>query len=215
MALKYGICTNKQCHLAVHEALQERDETEFVCSNPECKLPLTEIKLNGDNGVPRKMQVLLGIVFVLVIVAAVGYLQPRPTLKQPIEPPPSDLLDGDKKPMATWIQEFSGPSQANIGVTASADYRLAWQVVNDSRSRSANLKTMKEAGKIIGSEYGLLTASAGSALSETEQAMLDQENKDRRILFAFIAEHSEPPVSYERVANEYSSNQWKEWPPLN
>lgn len=228
MAVKYGKCQNfGSCHLADEHVLQEADETEFACANPDCRQPLAESRgMDKPPGSARRRLafVVAGILGSVLVMGGVGYLltpsEPNAQKKEDArsessesEPSPTESQVSPKKPMAQWINEFSAAGGKPPEPTAPEDYRQTLEAVNRSTTRVAAIQGLKQAGKAIGSEYGLLNPVLDSSLTPEEQDLMNQENQDRRILFAFIAEHSDPPMSYERVANEYVRNRWKEWPP--
>lgn len=105
------------------------------------------------------------------------------------------------------------PSVPGADPVDSNAYHQVLLAASRLQARTGRIKALKQAGKALGTEHGLLDPNPGNSLSPTERGLLQQENQDRRELFEFIAKYSAPPVSYERVANEYAKNIWKEWPP--
>ena len=98
-------------------------------------------------------------------------------------------------------------------------------VVQRMRTNTEAIKLLKNSGKVIGSERGLLNPMDGAYLSAEEKVILDQENSDRIEYFTFLAKYSnslylnndsamlgKATVSYEQIA-QYFSAKWKEWPP--
>jgi hypothetical protein len=223
MALKYGKCRNfGSCHLADDRVLQEADETDFVCANPDCRGALTQSlgKPSTPDGAQRRLVLLVaGILGLLMLAGGAGYFLFHEPTKSPADKlPQAASLESEEiapKPMEKWMEEFAtvtGSAQSPEAIEPGK-YKQAWEAVIRLNSRLAVIQPLKQAGKVVGSESGLLNPALNSTLAPGEQGLLSQENQDRRLLFAFIAEHSSPPVSYERVASEYARNRWREWPP--
>lgn len=93
------------------------------------------------------------------------------------------------------------------------------------RASTESIKSLKNSGKVVGHERGLLDPIEGKPLTAQEKEMLDRENADRREYFTFLAKYSnsiyrhEQPripdkaaVDYAEVA-QYFAKRWKEWPP--
>ena len=215
MALKFGKCPNPICHLC--NRTQDADESNFVCGNPKCGTPLFEVRTKPPS-YRNKNGVYIGSAILIVVLSAVAYLLVDRLTKQTeqkivpeqITKSSDDILA--KKKMEEWISELSDPSLPTPKSSDSDSYKRIWSIVNGLKSRASAIQALKQNGKVTGSEHGILNPLAGAALSDEEKNLLIQENKERRGLFAFIAEHSDPIMNYERVANEYAKNQWKEWP---
>ena len=192
MAFKRGRCKNYGgCHYADDRKELEVDELNFICPNPDCGAPLFPLIENGGR-TRREISGVLRVVIasgMLIVLAAGGYF----LFGERAAPPATG------KSLAEWMA--NAPTEPEIqGILANL------------KSRAAQIDSLKQVGKVIGSEYGLLNPASGVILSADEKDLLNQENEDRRSLFTFIAGHSNPPVTYERVANEYAMKQWKEWP---
>ncbi len=218
MGHKTGKCTRfGECFLADDYELQTADSANFICGNPDCKSPLTEVKdYTGPGSSLLRRRILGGVAsLVFIAIAIYSWIMIRDSSNQaPQSTTPTVQDESDSsKTMQAWIDEFSTAAPPKIGANASGDYLMARQAADELQSRRTLVQSLKDKGTVIGSEYGLLNASSAGVLSQAEGQLLELENNDRRILFTFIAIHSDPAVSYERVANEYSINQWKEWPP--
>jgi hypothetical protein len=231
MGLKVGKCSNQECLLRGKP--QDVDEANFVCG--QCQAPLTEqVKPADRDNRRQKLAVLAGGIFMVLTLAggagyylfrapadrpavgenrpvsgATGFGNESPGKKESRESPAPQA--SGMKSMEKWVEEFAHPEAREP--TGPEDYRQVWQTVNRLQSRAGALAALKQAGKVIGNEHGLLNPTTGASLSASEQDLLNQENQDRRSLYAFVSRYSNPPVSYERVAYEYAKNQWKEWPP--
>ena len=162
----------------------------------------------------RRLAFLIGgILGAVLVIGGAGYFLTRPAPDRGGEDHRAVRKDSAKKSMEEWIEEFAAPGKVPEP-TAPDNYRQTWEAVNRSSSRISAIQPLKQSGKVVGSEYGLLNpVLEGIALTPGEQRLLTEENRDRRTLFAFIAEHSDPPRTYEQVANEYVRNRWREWPP--
>ena len=192
MAFKLGRCKNYGgCHYADDRKELEVDELNFTCPNLDCGAPLFPLIENGSQ-TKRDVSGVLRVVIasgILIVLAVGGYF----LFEGRADPPAMG------KSLAEWMT--NAPTEPEIqGILANM------------KGRFAQIDGLKQVGKVIGSEYGLLNPASGVILSADEKYLLNQENENRRSLFTFIAEHSNPPVTYERVANEYAMKQWKEWP---
>lgn len=220
MGLKVGKCTNENCSWVGKS--QDVDEESFVCEG--CQAPLTERTkpVIPDNGKRKQGFLIAGMVLGLILVGVAGFYVFRSTSvfhptqeSQAGKESPAKQVSGTKS-MEKWIEELSQPSIQEP--TAPNEYKQVWQTVKRLQERASAITALKQAGKIIGNEHGLLNPAGNgktqtNILSASEQDMLDQENLDRRGLYSFISQYSNPYISYEGVAYEYAKNQWKEWPP--
>ncbi len=119
-------------------------------------------------------------------------------------------------------------SYANI-LFANPEYSVELKrfekAVLQMRENAEKIESLRNSGKVIGSERGLLDPASNANLSTNEQILLDQENKNRSIYFIFLARNSssiyqqEKPlkpdnsrVTYLQIA-QYIAKKWKEWPP--
>lgn len=215
MALKQGRCRNYgSCRLADERVLQKVDDAAgFVCGNPECRAPLAEsLGTSGPPDSARRRGILLiaGAVFLAMLVGGSGYYFSR--LSATGTAVATGISNIPHKPMEQWIGEFATSAVQNPESLAPSEYRQALEAAGRINARSATIQALKQAGKLVGSESGLLNPVQGIELAPEERGLLGDENQDRRVLFAFIAGNSSPEVSYERVADEYARNQWREWP---
>lgn len=222
MALRQGRCRNYGvCHFADDRLLQAVEAgAEFVCGNPECRSPLAESTGQGGppDGVVRRRLVLgAGVVLLAGLGSGLGYYLSRPAVGGMAAAEVSGFAGGGgtamRKPMEQWMDEFAAPPVQAPETLPPGKLRLAWGAVGRIKARSLDIDALKRAGQLVGSESGLLNPVEGARLTPEQRSLVGQENQDRRTLFAFVAEYSNPATEYERVANEYARNRWREWSP--
>ena len=92
------------------------------------------------------------------------------------------------------------------------EYSNIQQIRAHMQARTDQIKALTHSGKMQRMGNGLLEPVPNQVLSAAQQAMLTEENADRRRLFEFVAKYSDPPISPMQAAAEFAKTWSSEQP---